>query len=66
MAATFMATLYRIKLERDQVKTIKRSANAMLRLKAIKDAIEREKDMIVEMRDGKEFYDMLKCLFEET
>lgn len=66
MAATFMATLYRIKLERDQVKTIKRSANAMLRLEAIKDAIEREKDMIVEMRDGKEFYDMLKCLFEET
>lgn len=66
MAATLILTAYRIKIERDQIKVIKRNAEAMRKLETVKDAIEREKDMIMELKNGEEFYDMLKCLFGDT
>ena len=66
MLATFIATLYRIKIERDHVKVTQSNAEALQRLRTIRRAIENEKDTILEMKDGKEFYDMLKCLFEDT
>lgn len=64
MLAMLIATLYRIKLERDQVKTVKGNVDAMHKLRNIKEVIEKEKDLILELKDGKEFYKLLKCLFD--
>lgn len=66
MLATFLATLYRIYIEKEQIKTTQKNVEATQKLRTVKEAIEREKDMILELKDGKEFYELLKCLFDEA
>ena len=47
--ATFIATLYRIKIERDQIKTVKREAQATECLEAFRKYIKSERDSITKM-----------------
>lgn len=61
----FTATLYRIKIEKDHVKTIVENANAAKKLELLKKAVEKEKDIILGMKNGEEMYDMLKSLLSE-
>ncbi len=48
--ATFVATLYRIKIERDQIRTVKREATATECLDAFRKYVKAERDAITKMK----------------
>jgi hypothetical protein len=56
--ATFLATLYRIKIERDQVQTVKRSAKAAECLESLRKYIKTERPSLINM-DKKELKEFL-------
>jgi len=62
--ATFLATLYRIKIERDQVQTIKRNTQAKVCLESLRKYIKTERKLITSMNKDelKEFLDYLERL----
>jgi hypothetical protein len=64
--ATFLATLYRIKIEREQVRTIKREAMAKECLETLRKYIKAERGSLVCMNkeDLKGFLDYLESLGE--
>jgi hypothetical protein len=47
--ATFLATLYRIKIERDQVQTVKQNAKAAECLESLRKYIKTERSSLVNM-----------------
>ena len=55
----FFATLYRIKIEKNQIAVIIKNAEAAEKFKALKQTIKKEKDAIMEM-SGKEFLEFLE------
>jgi hypothetical protein len=62
--ATFLATLYRIKIERDQVQTVKKEVKAKECLKALRKYIKTERNSLIDMNkeDLNEFLDYLERL----
>ena len=64
--ATFLATLYRIKIERDQVQTVKKEAKARECLEALRKYVRVERNSLISMnRDElKGFLDYLEGLGE--
>jgi hypothetical protein len=62
--ATFIATLYRIKIEREQVQTLKRNTQAKECLTSLRRYIKAERGSISQMNDQelKEFLDYLERL----
>jgi len=66
--ATFIATLYRIKIERDQIQTVKRNTQAKECLTSLRRYIKAERGSISQMNDKelKEFLDYLERLGGET
>jgi hypothetical protein len=64
--ATFLATLYRIKIEHDQIKTVKQNAKAKECLEALRKYIKTERNSLVCMNeeDLKGFLDYLESLGE--
>jgi hypothetical protein len=62
--ATFLATLYRIKIERDQIQTIKRNTQAKECLESLRKYIKAERKSITSMNkeELKEFLDYLEKL----
>lgn len=65
--ATFLATLYRIKIERDQIQTIKQNTKAKERLEALRKHIKIERNSLICMdkEDLKGFLDYLESLGED-
>jgi hypothetical protein len=61
---TFLATLYRIKIERDQVQTVKQNAKARECLQSLRKYIKTERKSITSMNEEelKEFLDYLEKL----
>ena len=49
--ATFLATLYRIKIERDQVRTVKQEVKATECLEAFRKYVKAERDSITKMNE---------------
>ncbi len=64
MLATFLATLYRIKIERDHVKTVKKNVEASGCLESLKKYAKTERSMLSSMNkeDMNEFLDYLEGL----
>ncbi len=64
--ATFIATLYRIKLEREQIRTVKRNVQAKECLESLRKYIKAERDSIRNMSEQelREFLDYLERLGE--
>ena len=62
--ATFLATLYRIKIERDQIQTVKRNVNAKECLESLRKYIKTERKLITSMNkeELQEFMDYLERL----
>lgn len=62
--ATFLATLYRIKIERDQIQTVKRNTKAKQCLDSLRKYIKTERKSITSMdkEELKEFLDYLERL----
>jgi hypothetical protein len=62
--ATFLATLYRIKIERDQVQTVKKDVKSKECLDALRKYIKAERDSISNMSEEElqEFLDYLENL----
>ena len=62
--ATFLATLYRIKIERDQIHTVKRNVKAKECLESLRKYIKAERKSITSMNkeELKEFLDYLEKL----
>ena len=62
--ATFLATLYRIKIERDQVQTVKQDSKAKECLQSLRKYIKTERKSITSMNEKelKEFLDYLERL----
>ena len=62
--ATFIATLYRIKIERDQIRTLKRNTQAKECLTSLRKYIKAERNSISNMseKELKEFLDYLERL----
>ena len=62
--ATFLATLYRIKIERDQVRTVKQNASATECLESLRKYIKTERKSLTSMskEDLIEFLDYLEKL----
>lgn len=62
--ATFLATLYRIKIERDQIKTVKRNVEAKECLDSLRKYIKTERKSLICMNkeELKEFLDYLEKL----
>ena len=62
--ATFLATLYRIKIERDQVQVVKQDAKAKECLQSLRKYIKTERKSITSMNEKelKEFLDYLERL----
>jgi transposase len=62
--ATFLATLYRIKIERDQVQTVKQNAQASECLESLRKYIKAERKSITSMSKEEltEFLDYLEKL----
>ena len=62
--ATFIATLYRIKIERDQIQTVKRNTQAKECLTSLSRYIKAERNSITQMNEKelKEFLDYLERL----
>jgi predicted RND superfamily exporter protein len=65
--ATFLATLYRIKIERDQIQTVKQNTRAKERLEALRKHIKIERNSLICMNkeDLKGFLDYLESLGED-
>lgn len=65
--ATFLATLYRIKIERDQVRTFKNNVGASLCLESFRKYVKAERSSIVHMdkADLEKFLDYLEGLGEK-
>jgi hypothetical protein len=59
--ATFIATLYRIKIERDQILTVKKNQEAKECLEALRKYIKAERNSISHMKE-QEFKEFLKYL----
>lgn len=64
--ATFLATLYRIKIERDQVRAVKQNAKAAECLESLRKYIQTERNLLISMdkEDLKSFLDYLEKLGE--
>jgi hypothetical protein len=64
--ATLLATLYRIKIEREQIRTFKRTARAKPCLDSLRNyvRVERKSLGLIEKKDLKEFFDYLENLRE--
>ncbi len=64
--ATFIATLYRIKIERDHIQTIKKTAHAKECLESLRKYIKAERDSIgkLDEKELNEFLDYLEKLGE--
>jgi hypothetical protein len=62
--ATFLATLYRIKIERDQIRTVKRNVKAKECLESLRKYIKAERKSITSMskEELQEFLDYLERL----
>jgi hypothetical protein len=62
--ATFLATLYRIKIERDQIQTVKRNVEAKECLDSLRKYIKAERKSLICMNkeELKEFLDYLEKL----
>jgi len=62
--ATFLATLYRIKIERDQVRTVKQNAKAQECLEALRKYVKTERNSLISMNreELKGFLDYLESL----
>jgi hypothetical protein len=60
--ATFLATLYRIKIERDQVQTVKRNVKAKECLESLRKYIKTERTSLINMNkeELKEFIEYLE------
>ena len=65
--ATFLATLYRIKIERDQIQTVKQNTKAKECLEALRKQIKIERNSLICMdkEDLKGFLDYLESLGED-
>ena len=66
--ATFLATLYRIKIERDQVKTFKQNVTSSQCLESFRKYVKAERGELVDMdkNELKKFLDYLEKLGEGT
>ena len=66
VGATFFATLYRIKIERDQIKTVKQDVKAKECLDSLRKYVKAERDSLVAMDKGElnDFLDYLQKLGE--
>ena len=64
--ATFLATVYRIKIERDQIRTVKQDVKAKECLAALRKYVKTERESISEMNkeELKTFLDYLEKLGE--
>jgi RNA polymerase-interacting CarD/CdnL/TRCF family regulator len=64
--ATFVATLYRIKIERDHIETVKKTAQAKKCLESLRKYIKAERDSISKLdeKELNEFLDYLERLGE--
>ena len=62
--ATFLATLYRIKIERDQIRTVKQNVKAKECLESLRKYIKTERNSITSMNKEElaEFLDYLERL----
>lgn len=60
----FIATLFRIKIEHDQVKIIIKNAQSAEKLRLIRETIMREKDLII-TSSPEEIYDLFLNLLKE-
>jgi hypothetical protein len=60
--ATFLATLYRIKIERDQVQTVKQNVKAKVCLESLRKYVKTERNSLVNMdkEEIKEFIEYLE------
>jgi hypothetical protein len=65
--ATFLATLYRIKIEREQVRTFKENVSAGLCLESFRKYVKAERSAIMHMdkADLEKFVDYLEVLGEK-
>ncbi len=65
--ATFVATLYRIKIEREQIRTVKRNVEAKECLSSLRTYIKAERGSISRMNEQelREFLDYLERLGQE-
>jgi hypothetical protein len=65
--ATFLATLYRIKIERDQIRTFKNNVNANQCLESFRKYVKAEKTELAEMDKAElqKFLDYLEKLGEK-
>ena len=66
VGATFFATLYRIKIERDQIKVVKQDVKAKECLDALRKYVKAERESLVAMDKSElnEFLDYLQKLGE--
>ena len=64
--ATLLATLYRIKIEREQIRTIKRNVRAKECLASLRNYVRAERKSLssIEKKDLKDFFDYLENLGE--
>ena len=64
--ATLLATLYRIKIEREQIRTFKRNIKAKECLDSLRTYVRAERKSLgsIEKKDLKEFFDYLENLGE--
>ena len=64
--ATLLATLYRIKIEREQIHTVKRNVRAKECLDSLRNYVKAERKSLgsIEKKDLKEFLDYLENLGE--
>ena len=66
VGATFIATLYRIKIERDQIKVVKQDVKAKECLEGLRKYVKAERDSLTSMdkNELKDFLDYLQKLGE--
>jgi hypothetical protein len=66
VGATFLATLYRIKIERDQIRVVKQDAKAKECLEALRKYVKAERESLTAMNKDelKGFLDYLQKLGE--
>jgi hypothetical protein len=66
VGATFLATVYRIKIERDQIHVVKQNAEAKECLEALRKYVKAERESLVVMEKGElnGFLDYLEKLGE--
>jgi hypothetical protein len=62
--ALFVATLYRIKIERDHTKAMLEEFQLKKKIKMLRDALTREKDIIENMKTKKDISDFYNFLME--